>query len=89
MQNFNNNSFHAPSFHGQSQTSSDVFNINSLPLPQYGSSPNLAPQVQHFNYPIPQNTVTKIYYIEFKYFVYQIISIQFNYKFKKRWELSI
>lgn len=58
-QNFNNNSFHAPSYQtAQSISSSDMFNINNLSLPHYGSSPNLAPQVQQFNYPQQQNFVS-------------------------------
>ncbi len=61
LHNFNNNSFHAPSFHtAQSISSSDLFNINNLSLPHYGSSPNLGPQVQQFNTPQQQNCVNKI-----------------------------
>lgn len=56
MQNFTGSLQQMPTF--QSQSSSDIFNVNSLGLgqPQYGSSPNLCgPQVQTFNLPpIPQ-----------------------------------
>jgi hypothetical protein len=59
MTSFNNSSFQQPpNFQVQSQSSSDVFNINSLGLSSqhYGSSPNLAPTVQNFTYPAPQQT---------------------------------
>jgi hypothetical protein len=59
MTSFNNSSFQQPpNFQVQSQSSSDVFNINSLGLgsQHYGSSPNLAPTVQNYTYPAPQQT---------------------------------